>query len=250
MQALALNPSESTAGSQAEDETQFTRYILEKHEQILRDGGIGLGFPLDEPLHTPLRNTLRCAILRGMPEPVIKTLQVLVYFGPKTRAERRALGLKGEHETQLIEAQMAGRGPSRMCAVSGAPTPTMRAEPTLRMHAASGATIAPPPPVSEARKLLDFLSAVEGRLEERRMRNDGSADLTHMIFYLKASIDGCGVQEKNGPSRKSVNAVIAEIQARAQTVDMVADKHIGILRWMRAQLETRSKLDRRIVFYP
>lgn len=250
MEALVMNGADATLAAQREAETEFTREILQQHEQILRDGGIGLGFPLEGPLHTPLRNTIRCAILRGLPEAVIKTLQVLVYFGPKTRAERRALGLRGDNETKLLEAGLCGRGPTRICAVSGAPTPTMRAEPTLRMLSAAGATSAPPPPVSEARALLDFLSTVEGRLHERGMRNDGSSDLIHMIFYLKASIDGCGVQEKNGPSRKSVTAVITEIQARAHSVDLVADKHLGILRWMRAQLETRAKLDRRIVFYP
>ncbi len=245
-------PKESTLEEQKENERAYTRSILDHHETILRDGGLGIGFPLGEPLPMPLRNTLRRAILMGLPDQVVRTLQVLVYYGAKTKAERRQLGLQSEHEIKLIDLHFCGRGPSRCCAVTGAPdTPTMRAEPSHRIGSLGSSVLtAAPPPVSDANRLLDFLSDVEEALARAGIRNDGSSDLTHLIFYLKASIDGCGVQEKNGPSRKSVDAVIAEIQKRAQSVNLSADKHIGILRWMRSQLETRTKLDRRILFYP
>lgn len=232
-------------------ERDFTLDIIKRRRDILNAGGIDIGFPLDEELAPPLKRSIMRAIMMGLSERALRVLQILVYYGPKTRAERRELGTFGDDENLLLRHALAGRGPERICAISGSPSPTMRAEPSLRIGPLGDqGPFVQPPLLADARRFIEFLRGVQSELSKRGIADDGSSELNHTLFYLRASIDGCGVGERNSPTKRSVDATIEEVRRRAEKAGMNADKHLQILRWMKSTLERRKSLERRLVFAP
>jgi hypothetical protein len=211
--------------------------------------GKGPAVPVQDTLPKCLANTIRVGILKGLPMPVLSSLEKLVLFGEKTAEERAILDIQPRHITILSNAKLVSEGPVRMCSRTKKKQATVRAEPQQLFEnetkGMSGSAFT-------WRAARDFVLAISDRkkaLLDTPEPNEGGPKLDLVCEWVAVSLAGRDISVKLTPTLSDVRGAIDDIKEFYGNKEIPAEI-APMLRWLRHRSEDIHHPGRRIVFWP